>query len=123
MIMTQRRVEQIKQIEQAEGEPRAASPRTRRRGLVVLNLVLLGVLGAVSLTPNALAQLVTPNTRVRGDYMVVGGATINGVSSVIYVLDSANREMIALGWNDSTKSLEGIGYRDLVRDASSEPDR
>ena len=93
------------------------------RGLVGLNLVLLGVLGAVSFSPGAGAQSSAGHSRVRGDYSIVGGASISGVSSVIYVVDTANGELIALSWNDSSKSLEGIGYRDLRIDASSDPDR
>jgi hypothetical protein len=102
---------------------RRPARRPARSGLVVLNLVLLGGLAMVSFAPNADAQAGTQNTRVRGEYLVVGGATTNGVEGVIYVLDSANREMIVLSWNDSTKSVEGVGYRDLVQDASSDPDR
>lgn len=94
------------------------------RGLVVLNLVLLAGLGVVSLAPSAGAQNnINQSTRARGEYSIVGGATIGGVSSVIYVLDTANRELIALNWNDSNKSLEGVGYRDMSRDSSSDPDR
>ncbi len=110
----------------ADQETRLARTCKQRQGsgLIALNVALLGGLGLVSLAPFADAQG-TPGqiNRARGDYAVVGGATIGGVSGVIYVLDTANRELIALGWNDSTKSLEGIGYRDLSRDASSDPDR
>ena len=93
------------------------------RGLVGLNLVLIAVLGVVSFSPGAGAQSNAGHNRVRGDYSIVGGANIGGVSSVIYVVDTANGELIALSWNDSSKSLEGIGYRDLRIDASSDPDR
>jgi len=93
------------------------------RGLIVLNLALLGGLGLVSFAPSADAQSGALVSRVPGDYSVVGGATVGGVSSVIYVLDSANRELIALSWNDSIKSLEGIGYRDLSLDSTGDPDR
>ncbi|MDF1809245.1 MAG: hypothetical protein P1U42_06080 [Phycisphaerales bacterium] len=94
------------------------------RGLIILNIVLLAGLGLVTVSPDAGAQLSgQANTRVRGDYSVVGGATIGGVSSVLYVLDTANRELVALSWNDSTQSLEGIGYRDLDADVLSDPDR
>ena len=94
------------------------------RGLVMLNVALLLGLGLVSLSPKAVAQIGTqPSPRVRGEYSVVGGATIGGVSSTIYVLDTANRELVALSWNDSTHSLDGIGYRDLDTDALSDPDR
>lgn len=98
----------------------------RRSGLVVLNLVLLSALGAVSIVPRLEAQPVRgdfQNPRVRGEYTIVGGETLGDTSDTIYVLDSANRELVALKWNESTKSLEGIGFRDLVRDANSDPDR
>ncbi len=93
------------------------------RGLIALNLALLGGLGLVTFAPGAVAQLGGPVTRVRGEYSIVGGASIGGVSSVVYVLDTTNRELIALNWNDSTKSLDGVGYRDLSVDATSDPDR
>lgn len=93
------------------------------RGLIALNLALLGGLGFVSVAPGAGAQSGSPINRVRGEYAIVGGANIGGVSSVIYVIDTANGELIALNWNDSIKSLEGIGYRDLNIDTTSDPDR
>lgn len=106
---------------QASGD----APNRRRfpRGLVALNVVLLAGLAVVTLEPVAGAQMNSPTSRARGEYSVVAGASIGGVSSVVYVLDSANRELIALNWNDSIKSLEGIGYRDLSVDSSSDPDR
>lgn len=113
--------------EKAQSVRAGLVPRGKRvGGLVVLNLALLGVLGAVSFSPMADAQSANSansTTRARGEYSIVGGATIGGVSSVIYVLDTINRELIALNWNDSTKSLEGVGYRDLSLDAVSDPDR
>ncbi len=115
---------QIKTNADQKNHPARTPGQHRGGGLIALNVALLGGLGLVSLAPFADAQSATGQTsRARGDYAVVGGATIGGVSGVIYVLDTANRELIALGWNDSTKSLEGIGYRDLSRDASSDPDR
>lgn len=98
----------------------------RRTGLVALNLLLLAVLGAVTLAPRLEAQSMRgefQNPRVRGEYAIVGGDTLGETSSTVYVLDSANRELVALRWNESTKSLEGVGFRDLVRDANSDPDR
>lgn len=108
-----------------EGGRAQPNPARRRGGLVALNVALLGLLGAVTLTPDAGAQLGDQfaSKRVRGQYALVGGETLGNASSTIYVLDSANRELVALRWNDSLKSLEGIGYRDLVRDANSDPDR
>lgn len=100
--------------------------RSRRSGLVVLNLFLLAALGAVMLAPTVDAKPMrgdVQNPRVRGDYSLVGGETLGDNASTVYVLDSANRELVALRWNDGNKSLEGVGFRDLVRDANSDPDR
>ncbi len=100
-----------------------------RRGLILLNVGLLCTLGAITLNSSADAQSrgvseSDPGSmRVRGEYSVVGGSTLGGITSTLYVLDSANREMIALKWNDNTKALEGIGYRDLDLDSMSDPDR
>jgi len=99
-----------------------------RRGLLLLNLCLLFVLGVVSLAPLAEAQngisgQSYQTMRVRGQYSVVGGESLGEVASTVFVLDSANRELVSLRWNDSTKSLEGIGFRDLVLDANRDPDR
>ena len=97
--------------------------RSRAGGLWVLNLVLLVGLGLVTVEPIAWAQSGSEAGRPRGEYSVVAGETVGGVASVIYVLDTVNREMVALRWNDSVKSLEGIGYRDLSKDAMGDPDR
>jgi hypothetical protein len=93
------------------------------RGLVVLNVALLTILGVVSITPQVDAQSSPINMRVRGDYSVVGGKTLGENASTIFVLDSENRELVSLRWNDSTKAIEGVGFRDLVRDVNSDPDR
>ncbi len=100
-----------------------AGSRPRRSGLVALNLALLAVLGVVTVSPRVGAQMGNPENRVRGEYTLVGGEVLGETASTIYVLDSANRELVSLRWNDSTKALEGVGYRDLVRDVNSDPER
>jgi hypothetical protein len=112
--------------EEMSGRTGRARGRGSRSGIVVLNMLLLGVLGVVALAPRLEAQQMRgdfQNPRVRGEYAIVGGETLGDNASTVYVLDSANRELVALRWNDSTKSLEGVGFRDLVRDANSDPDR
>ena len=87
-----------------------------------------GAAGA-ALGAGALALLAGPlgaqsgQTRPAGDYILVGGATTSGFANVVYVLDTANRELVALQWNDSTKSLDGTGYRDLVADLDADSER
>ena len=61
--------------------------------------------------------------RARGEYALVGGQIQGGNANAVYVIDGANQEMIALRWNESTKSLEGVGYRDLQADGQAVPGR
>ena len=91
------------------------------RGLVALNVGLLGAI-ALTLSPISIAQS-RQSARTPGDYTVVGGETQSGNTDAIYILDTINRDLIALKCNDSLKQLEGIGYRDLVIDVNSDPDR
>ena len=54
---------------------------------------------------------------------MINGTIQGGNSDAIYVVDSANQEMIVLRWNDGRTTLEGIGYRNLNADASAQPGR
>lgn len=86
-----------------------------RRGLLVLNGVLLGVL--VSWSPQSQAQR-SPG-RARGEYTMVAGNITGSSVHAVYVFDAANQEMVALLWNGTTRSFDGIGYRDLRADAGA----
>ncbi len=91
------------------------------RALVALNAGLLVVLGLVTAVPRADAQ---PDLRrPPGTYTIVGGEPASGNANAVYVLDSSNREIVAVKWNNSTNQLEGVGYRDLRADAIAEPNR
>ena len=92
-----------------------------RKNPAWVNLALAGVVIA-SAAGLAVGQAME-SRRVGGQYTCVGGKTIGGYTNTIYVLDSANRELVSLRWNDGTKQLEGDGYRDLVADVSQENDR
>ncbi|HED53091.1 MAG TPA: hypothetical protein ENJ00_02685 [Phycisphaerales bacterium] len=86
--------------------------------LVLLNVVLLGVLGAVSIAP---AQ---PGGRARGDYAMVGGEYLGGGgANAVYILDAANQELIAIKWDSTRNLLDGIGFRDLAQDAKERAGR
>lgn len=89
----------------------------RHKGLIAVNLVLLGILSAVTFAPSATAQ--NERTRGRGEYTMVGGSLESGVSDGIYVIDSANAEMIMLRWDNSRKQLTGVGFRDLDADSKA----
>ncbi len=92
------------------------------RGVVIVNAALLALLAAVSLGPRADAQRDHPS-RARGDYTMISGRIMGGNSSVVYVMDAVNQEMVALRWNEGDKGLDGIGFRDLAADAAADPGR
>lgn len=98
-------------------------------GLIALNLGLLGVLGLVSLGPDASAQptsgQASPSqpTRARGDYTMVAGEIRAGNASAIWLMDKSNQELVAVRWDEGRKILDGIGYRSLIDDAKAPPSR
>ncbi len=94
---------------------------TLRRGLIALNAGLALTLLAVALAPAAGAQ--PRSTRARGEYTMVSSKIQGGNSHVVYLVDAANQELVGLRWNESTKGLEGVGYRDLILDAQANPGR
>ena len=91
------------------------------RALVALNACLLVALALVSVAPRATAQAGV--RRPPGTYTIIGGEPPGGNANAVYVLDSSNRELVVVRWNNSTNTLEGVGYRDLSADAIAEPNR
>lgn len=89
------------------------------KGLIVLNAVLLGVLGLVSLAPDAGAQ--AGSGRQPGSYAMVGGELPFGNSNGVYILDSANRQLVAVTLDDAQQDprIEVLGYRDLGLDVNA----
>lgn len=91
--------------------------RATTRGLIGLNLALAGLLAIVTFAPGAGAQPQPRRTRPHGQYAMVSCKIQGQTESGIFVVDSANEEMIALRWDRSRKVLSGIGFRDLAGDA------
>ena len=94
----------------------------RRRGLIVLNAVLLAVLAALTWSPLASGQNQGAG-RARGDYTMVAGKTTAGGPAAVYLIDSANQEVVALRWDQSKQEMVGLGYRSLQTDARQVPGR
>ncbi len=94
-----------------------------RRGLIAVNVALLLLLGAVTLAPQSSAQRGGSGGRARGEFTMVAGKMTGSSAHAIYIVDSSNQDMVAVKWNESTKSLDAIGYRDLKEDAQSSPGR
>jgi len=96
--------------------------RTRRGALVALNAGLVASLGGVLFGPRAIAQAGNA-ARAPGEYTLVGGDMPGTTDNTIFVLDAANRELIALEWSQSRSRLEGIGFRDLAEDVRGRASR
>jgi hypothetical protein len=44
---------------------------------------------------------------------------VNGqVNPVLYLVDEGSLELVAISWDDQTKSFTGMGYRNLAADAA-----
>ncbi len=99
--------------------------RTRMRAaLATLNLALIGVVGAIILSPTpAGAQATAAANRARGDYAMVAGEISAGSNAVTYIVDSANQEVLVVRWDASRAQLQSIGYRSLAADAVAAPVR
>jgi hypothetical protein len=89
--------------------------------LIALNAALLLVLGIITLAPESYAQ--RGQARVRGDYTMVSGRIVGGSSNVVYIIDAANQELIAVRWSNASKGLDGVGFRSLQADGQTGPGR
>jgi hypothetical protein len=88
-----------------------------RQGLIALNLALLTILAIMTFSPLAEGQ--PGASRARGQYSMVSGEITGGTPHVVYIFDSNNREMVAVRWNNSRRTLDGIGFRDLNADSKA----
>ena len=90
----------------------------KMRGLLLLNVLLLALLAAMTFGSTADAQ-----SRARGKYTMAAGGVNGSNSSAVYVVDVINQELMAVTYNQNSKRLEGIGYRNLAFDAASRSSR
>mgnify|MGYP001468225263 CR=1 FL=1 len=88
--------------------------RRNLKGLLILNGLLVAMLAAVTFTPTADAQ-----QRFRGKYAVVAGRAQGSVPYLLYILDQNSRQLVAVRYNVQKDILEGMGYRDMVKDSAT----
>ena len=84
------------------------------RSLLAVNMVLLSALFIFQFESPARGRAVDP--RPRGSYLMVTSTMEAGNSEVLYLIDDANREMVALRWDQVSQAFIGLGYRDIDRD-------
>lgn len=94
---------------------------TPNQSLIIVNALLLGALGYVTFMPESTAH--AQPARARGDYTMVAGEVSFGNSSAVWIVDSANQELVAVRWNEGKKNFDGIGYANLQEDAKERPGR
>jgi hypothetical protein len=81
-------------------------------GLLALNGALVVALGVVALAPFAQAQ-----NRPRGTFTMVAGQVRGQTPPSVYIIDETTQELVAVTWDDQTRTLTGMGYRNLAADA------
>ena len=90
--------------------------RSKLGGLVLLNILLLGALALVSLSPDD-AALADGRSSTRGEYVAISGTIAGTKTPVIWVVNQASQELVAFQYEEQRNQLVGIGYRDLNADA------
>ncbi|MEM1330713.1 MAG: hypothetical protein AAGG07_09150 [Planctomycetota bacterium] len=89
-----------------------------------LLLVLVGLVMSHRPVPAmAQSQNQAQPERPRGDYLLLGGEISGGSSNAMWIVDTANQEMLAVRWDQSRRELRGLGYRDLRKDLNPRADR
>ncbi|MEM0982325.1 MAG: hypothetical protein AAGI17_00075 [Planctomycetota bacterium] len=101
--------------------PDSADTTTRtgraQRVLSPLNIGLL--LAAAGLGLANLAGAQQQPARSPGNYLLVGGQINRGDSNGIWVVDTNNRDMVLLRWQQGNTGFEGLGYRSLANDLTA----
>lgn len=99
----------------ATGAVQAASPGHGWRRFVVPGAALVVACAVGVVFGQAAVQ-----NRAAGNYTLLAGKASGSSAKVVYILDSANKEMVAVKWNQSAAKLDGIGYRNLAQDADAQ---
>ena len=88
------------------------------RGLVILNVVLLGVLAVVSIRRGGMA-FAGSSSNARGEYVAVSGTISGSKTPVIWLVDQASQEVVAVQFDAQSDRMVGFGYRNMSKDAIS----
>lgn len=88
--------------------------RKTLNALIALNVVLIGALAILGLTP-------TPQADAQGigrtpEYMMVAGDTFGREEQTIYIVELSTARMVGVIYRGNDKVLEVIGGRDLASD-------
>jgi hypothetical protein len=82
--------------------------------LIAANIVALGALAVVKLSPYASAQ----GFRLRSTYSAASGRIPGTETHAVYIVDESTQELLSLQWDPRSKQLQMLGYRNLMGDAA-----
>lgn len=89
-----------------------------KKHLLALNGLLVVVLALVTFAPGAEGrQAAAARSRAPGQYAIISVQFQGATDRAMFIADAANEQLIALRWDRSRRSLDGIGFRDLKADA------
>lgn len=80
------------------------------RVLIAVNAALLGALTLATAGVHNPAANAQSSDRARGAYTMISAEAQGQPADALFVVDSANQDMIVLRWNTSRNKLEGVGY-------------
>jgi hypothetical protein len=101
----------------------SAHPRPQRRGriavLLTINALLAGatVAGLVATRASAQPGGAGLQNRPHGNYLMVSGRASGVSGNLVYIVDTINRELVALRYQRAAGRLEPISYRNLAGDS------
>ena len=90
--------------------------RASLAGLVLLNLVLLAALAIVTFGPEEPA-FAGDASAGRGEYVAVSGTIAGTKTPIIWIVNQASQELVAVQFDSQRDQLIGYGYRNLEQDA------
>jgi hypothetical protein len=88
--------------------------KTSRNGVIALNIVLVAILTVISLVPESEATF-TAEQR----YIALPSTASGVTTGIVYLMNTAQRELVAISWDHNKNSIVTLGYRNLSSDASS----
>jgi hypothetical protein len=89
----------------------------RLKALIVVNLLIAAAIVAV---PSARSAIGQEGGAIRSisTYSMAGGNVGGTDAGVLFIVDETHEEMISLMWNEKSRLIVPIGYRNLSADAA-----
>jgi hypothetical protein len=85
-------------------------------GLILLNVMLLCMLAFVTIGTDEPAQA-SVSDGGRGEYVAISGTIAGSKTPIIWVVNQASQELIAIQFDAQRDQLVGFGYRNLNNDS------